>query len=128
MALSLRPISAWGNPGGRDFTLFAELVASGNYATGGDTVTYDTVDAPDVNGFLERPTLSVGKPPIKWEFNNVSNLTNTYIFDLVPGVTAYDFKVKVYINGAELAAGAYPADLTTALPPIRVALSYRQNI
>ncbi len=132
MAISLRPISSWGNPGGRDFTLFAQLVFSGNYTTGGDTVTLDTVDAPDVEIYNERPALSVGRPPLEWRFNSVSVVSTTaggpYVFDLVPGTKAYDFKVKVFINGAELAAGAYPAALTAPVPQPRVSLHFRQNI
>lgn len=130
MPIALRPISQFGTPAGRLYRGFYEMVFSGDYATGGDTVSLDLVNAADQVVFNETQSLPVGRPPADWTLPSVSDAaaSGDYTFDLVLGSKAFDFKVKVYQAGAELAAGAYPAALTTPLPVPRLSLRFRQNI
>lgn len=137
MPVSLRPIAVVGAPGTRVQRLFAQLVFSGNYSTGGDSVTYDTKDAPSyVPVYLETPLIGAGKPPVSFRFVNPAQAPS-FLLDLIQGTQAFNFLIKVYeitvatgaggLTSAELAAGAYPAALTAATDAF-VELEFESNI
>lgn len=137
MPVSLRPIAVIGAPGNRTQRLFAQLVFSGNYATGGDSVTYDAADAPSYAPvYIETPMIGAGQPPVAFRFENPAQAPS-FKLNLVKGVKAFDFLIKVYeitvatgaagLTSAELAAGAYPAALTAATDAF-VELEFQSNI
>jgi hypothetical protein len=75
------------------------LAASGNYATGGDTLDFTTIPG----------RVPASQPPKQvWIAG-----TGGYSFGWVPGTTLANGKVKVNTTAAtELGAGAYPAGIT----------------
>jgi len=87
--------------------LILKAVASGNYATGGDTVNLTSILNPNnitnaVAGYPGRIT-----EPI------VKQFAGGYVAELIPGTTLANWKLKIFSAPAtELAAGAYPAAIT----------------
>lgn len=81
--------------------------ASGNYATGGDTVNLTAVTNPqNHNGG------SFGFP-VNIQDYSVEQGGGGYTAELIPGATPATWKLKVFsAPGTELAAGAYPAAIT----------------
>ncbi len=98
--LALTVIEFWDD--GKRIHLIGQVTASGNYATGGDTL--------DVSVAGPAGLPSSQPPMIAW----IDGLSG-YDFVFAPGTAQNNGKVKVFANGAaagafpELASGAYPA-------------------
>ncbi|MDE2102973.1 MAG: hypothetical protein KGL39_37360 [Patescibacteria group bacterium] len=105
MALALSVLSV--DTDLRKKEVVVKAVASGNYATGGDTVDLTAVTNPSnrIGGFFGYPGTI--------EDNSVEQGAGGYTAELVPGTSLSNWKLKIYsAPGTELAAGAYPAAIT----------------
>jgi len=108
----------------RYVSVFGQLVFTGNYPTGGDSLSNAAgAVAPEVlppSGpsntasmpvFLNGQTaVHVSRQPFVW---NVA-IESGYSPVLIPGSGSFNFKIKLWdpATKAELAAGAYPASVT----------------
>lgn len=94
MALALTVTDHWTD--GKRIHVVGTIVASGNYSTGGDTISF-------VNNDI-RSTL----PPVWFE------VLGQGLFTYLPikGTTIANGKIKAITAGAEVAAGAYPGGVT----------------
>jgi hypothetical protein len=112
----------------RFVSLFGQVLFTGNYTTGGDTVTFDFVTANTANlpVFLDGQTaLHASRPPMKYNIQIESGFTAV----VVPGTSATGFKFKVWdpSTKAEIAAGAYNAAITAAVFNF-LEVDYKKNI
>jgi hypothetical protein len=104
MALTFNLVDTWDD--GKRIHVSGTVAASGNYATGGDTL--------DLSQF---PLVAAVQPPI----NGTSWMDGLAGYDYVffPGAAMNSNKVKIFQQGAsagafpEVAAGAYPAAITS---------------
>jgi len=105
MALAFTLVDSWDD--GRRIHVAGTIVASGNYATGGDALDLSSIGAAGV------PTT---KPPIQGTAWMDGLAGYDYVFS--PGATINANKVKMFqqASGAgafsELAAGAYPTAIS----------------
>ena len=97
----------------RTKTLIVKVTASGNYATGGDTLNLATATNPN-----NRTNGSFGYPG-KIDDYEVETCPTGFVAELIPGTNLTNWKLKFSYTGAalsgalaELAAGAYPAAIT----------------
>lgn len=94
-------------PSRRRKRIRVNIVATGNYVTGGDTLDLTATTNPNflnAAGFASLPT-----------DNEIVYLPGGYSAEFVPGTTLANGKIKVYsAAGTELAAAAYPAVLLGA--------------
>lgn len=81
-----------------------KITPSGNYVAGGDTLDLTKMTNPNNLGASR-----FGNVP---KFAASQNVPGGYTAEYIPGATLATCKVKYALNGAELAAGAYPAVLT----------------
>lgn len=81
-----------------------KITPSGNYVAGGDTLDLTKMTNPNNLG-----AALFANPP---KFAAQQNAPGGYAAEFIPGATLATCKVKYSVNGAELAAGAYPAVLT----------------
>jgi hypothetical protein len=99
----------------QDGTVYFNLLLSGNYPTGGDTVNFETaVQDPAFEGNFAGIPASLA--PISLDIWDASG---EILFQIAPilGTTQANCKVKFGASatfGTQLAAGAYPAGLTGA--------------
>jgi hypothetical protein len=137
MALSFRVTSYVEED--RYISVFGQLVFTGNYSTGGDSLLNTAGNvAPEILPpglpantasmpvFLNGQTaVHASRPPLVW---NVA-IESGYNPVLVPGSGPFNFKVKLFdpATKAELAAGAYPAAVTAAVFNT-LELRYKKNI
>jgi hypothetical protein len=106
---------------------FGQLQFSGNYTTGGDAagtvqVGGNTAGLPQ---YTQTSKLHASLPAIMYNLQ----IDGGYMGVIVPGTGATNFKIKL-INpstGAELASGAYPAALTSAIYHT-LGLNYLSNL
>jgi len=104
MALNFSLVDTWDD--GQRIHVAGTIAASGNYTTGGDTL--------DLSQF---PVVASASPPIQGTAWMDGLAGYDYVF--YPGATLNANKVKVFQQGAsagafpELAAGAYPAAITS---------------
>lgn len=119
---------------------FGQLIFTGNYSTGGDSLvnaagaTAPEAFPPGTPGntaslavfLLGQTNARVTRPPITFNIQTESGL---YTPVLIPGTTAFNFKIKqvVVATGNELAAGAYPAAITGAVFNY-LEIAYKKNI
>ncbi len=103
MALTFTLVDTWDD--GQRIHVSGTVAASGNYATGGDTLDLS-----------QTPIIASAKPPIQgtpW----MDGLAG-YDYVFTPGAALSNGKVKIFQQGAsagafpELASGAYPAAVT----------------
>ena len=81
-----------------------KLAFSGSYAAGGDTVDFSTIGEKILSGLAQGPLQAVA-------FSQNGSV-NTYVF--VQGTALTNWKLKIFVAaGVELAAGAYPASVTS---------------
>ncbi|HEV2305979.1 MAG TPA: hypothetical protein VGR93_10700 [Candidatus Acidoferrales bacterium] len=105
MALAFTLVDSWDD--GRHIHVAGTVAASGNYATGGDTLDLTALESLGV------PTT---KPPIMGTAWMDGLAGYDYVFS--PGAAMNSGKVKIFQQGsgagafAELASGAYPAAIT----------------
>ncbi|MGH7837547.1 MAG: hypothetical protein ACREQC_06935 [Candidatus Binataceae bacterium] len=103
MALTFSLVDTWDD--GKRIHVSGTVAASGNYATGGDTV--------DLSQF---PVIASAQPPIQGTAWMDGLAGYDYVF--VPGAAMNANKVKIFAQGTaagafpELAAGAYPGAIT----------------
>lgn len=105
MALAFTLVDSWDD--GRRIHVAGTIAASGNYATGGDTLDLT-------------PLESLGVPTTKSPIAGTAWMDGLAGYDYVfaPGAAINSGKVKIFQQGsaagafAELAAGAYPAAIT----------------
>src|ERR1700693_3748639 len=112
----------------RFVSLFGQVLFTGSYATGGDTVTYDfvTPNTASLPVFLDGQTgLHASRPPMKYNIQIESGYTAV----VVPGTTSNNFKFKVWdpATKAEIGSGAYPAAITAAVFNF-LEVDYKKNI
>jgi hypothetical protein len=99
MALSFSLVDTWDD--GRRVHVSGTIVASGNYATNGDTLDLS-----------QAPLIASAQPPINGTAWMDGLAGYDYVF--IPGAAMNSNKVKIFQQGAsagafpELAAGAYP--------------------
>jgi hypothetical protein len=96
----------------QDCTVYFNLILSGNYLAGGDTVNFETpVQDPAFEGNVAE--IPASQPPVSLDFWDVSGqLTNQIA--AVLGATQATSKIKfgaASTFGTELAAGAYSATI-----------------
>lgn len=104
MALTFNLVDTWDD--GKRIHVSGTVAASGNYATGGDTL--------DLSQF---PLVAATQPPV----NGTAWMDGLAGYDYVffPGATMNSNKVKIFQQGSgagafpEVAAGAYPAAITS---------------
>lgn len=97
-----------------------QAVATSNYVTGGDTLSVAPAAYTDPNGkgVLGEP-LGLTTIPPSTETENIGG----YYAQFIPGTTLANGKVKFYQSqGAELAAGAYPAAILNGVLTFKVPL------
>ena len=81
-----------------------KLAFSGSYSAGGDTVDFSTIGEKILSGLARGPLQAVA-------FSQNGSV-NTYVFIQGAGLT--NWKLKIFVAaGVELAAGAYPASVTS---------------
>ena len=81
-----------------------KLAFSGSYAAGGDTVDFSTIGEKIATGVAQGPLQAVA-------FSQNGSV-NTYVF--IQGTALTNWKLKIFVAaGVELAAGAYPASVTS---------------
>jgi hypothetical protein len=103
MALTFNLIDTWDD--GKRVHVTGTVAASGNYATGGDTL--------DLSQF---PVIASAQPPIQGTAWMDGLAGFDYVF--APGASMTSNKVKIFAQGSgagafpELAAGAYPAAIS----------------
>lgn len=116
-------IGSGGQPGieksAKFLHLFFQITASGNYATGGDTLDLTALFGTAGLPGYSYPTASL---PEKVEILSANPTatpqTNTFVYQYVPGTTLANGKFQVFTGAAaqtgltELSAGAYPAGVT----------------
>lgn len=97
----------------REKEIVLKATASGNYATGGDTVNLTTITNPNF-----KTNAVFGFPGDINEYEVLSCPTG-YVAELIPGATLATWKLKFSATGAalsgalgEIAAAAYPAAIT----------------
>lgn len=83
--------------------LIGNLVFSGNYTSGGDTINFGNVSADSYPVIVKSAS-----PPLWVDIAGQS----TFLYNQVYGTTINNGKVKVISAGSELSAGAYPAGIT----------------
>lgn len=87
-----------------------KLTFSGSYVTNGDTIDFTGASNPNhLEGALPGSRVPTGY--------NVENSPGAYKFEVVPGTTLKNWKIKIIDNtnaGAELAASSYPAAISGA--------------
>jgi len=95
MALALTVTKQWYD--GKKVFVVGTIVASGSYATGGDTINFTSLGIPSSQGAF-------------WvKFNSL----NGYGYTFAPGTTQANGKVRINTaSNTELGAGAYPAGIT----------------
>jgi len=100
------------SPAGVPDRLFLQLVFTGNYATGGDTLNLNPSAFKDPNGkgILGYPE-NVPKEGVAVFSQNFTGAYALYSAQVVPGTTLGNFKVQIATGGVELGAGAYPAGI-----------------
>jgi hypothetical protein len=100
------------SPPGVPDRLFLQIIPTGNYVTGGDTLNLNPSAFKDPNGIgiLGYPDSvpKVPPAPFSWNFTGAYALYEPYV---VPGATLGTFKVQIANGGVELGAGAYPAGI-----------------
>lgn len=97
-----------------------QVVASGNYTTGGDTLNINpsAITDPNGKGLLGTPLSPTTIPP-SIEGQNIAG----YYAQFVAGTTLANGKVKFYQSqAAELAQAAYPAGITGGVLTLKVPL------
>ena len=105
MALTFRLVDSWDD--GRRIHIAGTIAASGNYATGGDTLDLTSLEA-------------LGVPSTRSPIAGTAWMDGLAGYDYVfaPGADINSGKVKIFQQGsaagafAELASGAYPAAIT----------------
>lgn len=99
-------------PQGTDFFVMFNLVASGSYTTGGDTLDFTgaTIDPTFVGEFP--PQIPTSKGPKQLDvWSQGGNVTQFYVTSL--GSALNNNKVLVYTaSGSQIAASSYPAGVT----------------
>lgn len=84
-----------------------KVVASGNYAPGGDTLNLQGATNPN---FLTDATFGY---PGTIDFYAVDQTPDGYTANLIPGSTLANWKLQIFsAANTELAAGAYPAGIS----------------
>lgn len=84
---------------GNVINVIGTLVASGNYATGGDAITISSA---------HRAKIKSGSAPLYLEVHGITG----YLYSYVASGTTGSMKVVISSTGLELAAGGYPAGVT----------------
>jgi hypothetical protein len=100
------------SPPGVPDRLFLQLVFTGAYATGGDTLNLNPSAFKDPNGvgILGYPDVVPKVAPSVFS-QNFTGAYALYQAQVVPGATLGTFKVQIASGGVELGAGAYPAGI-----------------
>jgi hypothetical protein len=83
------------------FLIFLELLFTGNYVTGGDTLNLETIpqSTAGCSNFIEPPaTIEV-----------IGQNLGGYTAAIVPSPNLTGYKVQIFNGDTQLAAGAYPA-------------------
>lgn len=96
MALQFNLTDHWTD--GKRIHVIGNIVASGNYIAGGDTLSLVNTEIKCSPSSLPEFVVIEGQA--------------IYGYKFVPGTTQANGKVKVISGGAELGAGAYPGGLT----------------
>lgn len=107
-------------PPGTPDTAELGVTPSGNYVAGGDLMNLNPSAFTDPNGVgvLGEP-LAVPKTPPAVDVENAAG----YYAEIVIGATLAAFKLQWFQpGGAEVAAGAYPAQILAAVAKIRMPL------
>jgi hypothetical protein len=121
-------------------TFFGQLVFTGNYVSGGDSLLNAAgavapelfppglpANTASMPVFLFGQTAPhVTRQPFIWNIQMESG----YVGIIVPGSGSFNFKIKVWDPGAakaELSAGAYPASVLAAVFNT-LEISYKKNI
>lgn len=109
MALAITITSVQESQG--TLTVLGYIKASGNYATGGDTLNFATATAdPKFSGIS--PVIPAASAPRQlWIERMAGNITDIYFPILGSGITNCLMKIATAF-GTELAAGAYPGGVT----------------
>ncbi|HXR97000.1 MAG TPA: hypothetical protein VN709_04070 [Terriglobales bacterium] len=109
---------------------FGQVQFSGNYTTGGDAAgTFVTAAGTNTAGWPDykrgASQLHASRPPVRGNFQ----VDGGYIGVIVPVANSAVPKLKLInpATGAELAAGAYPAAITSAVYHT-LELDYRVNL
>ncbi len=103
MALAMTPTLI--DDGGDGVYVYGTIAASGNYATGGDTLDFTTIQG---KGAYSR-VFQASALPVQVAVYGTTG--DSYGF--VPGTTLANGKVKINTaSNTELGAGAYPARIT----------------
>ena len=101
MAVAVTVTDRWYD-GDRAFAV-ASVVLSGNYVSGGDTMS--------IAGLVPGTSLPPVQADITSQATTAAQALNAYLF--LPGATQATCKIRCFIgSSAELAAGAYPAAAT----------------
>lgn len=84
------------------------LKFTGSYVTGGDTINFGLLSIDSFAKYIKS-----NSPPYVCMITGqgVASGSN-YTYQFIPGTTINNGKVKIYLAGTELSAGAYPAGIT----------------
>lgn len=92
----------------RNFTVRGTIAATGNYTTGGDTLSLQSGDVPVNSAPIE----------VRIQSQATSGPTNLFEYHYVPGTTPANGKMQIFTGAAaqtaltELSSGALPAGVT----------------
>jgi hypothetical protein len=110
MSLAITPASLFVDRSGNAIRVYGKIVATGNYVTGGDTLSFAGLDAIKSNSIPVLVSIS-------------SQSSGGFEYRFVPGTTMANGKMQSFgqqptsattgvIAMSEVAAGAYPAGVT----------------
>lgn len=102
---------------GEFLTVFGQLVLAGAYATGGDSTGAFDFSTPNTASLPVFQSGQTGLHASRGPFEYNVQIDAGFQAVVIPGTTPVNTKIKFRdtTTGSELAAGAYPAGLTSAL-------------